>query len=154
MWSEEQFKKSRMMFVIDGYSATRIAKELGHPFTRCAVQGKLNRMGILRGKDSPTSNVPKAKRHHPFQPRPPSAAAPFEAEPILDRDEMNDLPPDQSPDAVALFDAADDQCRWPIGDTKSADFKFCGTTATHGAYCLRHARMAYKPSRSEDRVSR
>lgn len=158
-WTDESKKRLRDLFTNDGFSASRIASVLGHGLSRCAVSGMLFRMNILRSKTAqsnipPRRAAPKPKRHRAFAPEPASAAAPPNYEPTFERDEMNDLPPDQSPNAVALFDAADDQCRWPLGDTKSADFKFCGTTATHGAYCLRHARMAYKPSRSEDRVSR
>ena len=40
------------------------------------------------------------------------------------------------------------ECRWPIGDPRDADFHFCGATQLSGRpYCELHWRMAFQPSR-------
>ncbi len=39
-------------------------------------------------------------------------------------------------------------CRWPIGDPRHADFHFCGAQQAMGRpYCELHWRMAFQPSR-------
>ncbi|NJO34354.1 MAG: hypothetical protein HC869_15720 [Rhodospirillales bacterium] len=41
-----------------------------------------------------------------------------------------------------------DDCRWPVGDPRSADFHFCGAKALAGRpYCELHWRMAFMPAR-------
>ena len=37
-------------------------------------------------------------------------------------------------------------CRWPVGDPKAADFKFCGKKIEadqHGPYCREHYKVAF-----------
>jgi hypothetical protein len=41
-----------------------------------------------------------------------------------------------------------DDCRWPIGDPRDADFHFCGARQVSGRpYCETHWRMSFVPSR-------
>jgi GcrA cell cycle regulator len=41
-----------------------------------------------------------------------------------------------------------DECRWPIGDPRLADFHFCGEPRAMGRpYCALHWRMAFVPSK-------
>ena len=41
-----------------------------------------------------------------------------------------------------------DDCRWPVGDPRSADFHFCGAKALAGRpYCALHWHMAFLPAR-------
>ena len=54
-----------------------------------------------------------------------------------------------------LTDLSAQTCRWPIGDPKHEDFRFCGrAVATGKPYCADHCATAYvgsgKSSRSED----
>lgn len=38
------------------------------------------------------------------------------------------------------------QCRWPEGDTRSPDFRFCDSDALAGmVYCAHHCRISYQP---------
>jgi hypothetical protein len=37
-----------------------------------------------------------------------------------------------------------DECRWPIGEPGSAEFRFCCSPREQGAYCPRHAAAAKK----------
>jgi GcrA cell cycle regulator len=42
-----------------------------------------------------------------------------------------------------------DDCRWPIGDPRDADFHFCGAPQLVGRpYCELHWRMAFQPMKS------
>ena len=57
-----------------------------------------------------------------------------------------------------LTDLSAQTCRWPIGDPKHEDFRFCGKpVATSKPYCGEHCSIAYvgsgKSSRSEDAAS-
>jgi len=54
-----------------------------------------------------------------------------------------------------LTDLSSQTCRWPIGDPKHEDFRFCGKSVVPGKpYCSEHCATAYvgsnKSSRSED----
>jgi len=54
-----------------------------------------------------------------------------------------------------LTDLSSQTCRWPIGDPKHEDFRFCGKPVHAGKpYCGEHCAVAYvgsnKSSRSED----
>ena len=43
-------------------------------------------------------------------------------------------------------DIHDEQCRWPIGDPKHADFHFCNYTKVAGlSYCQHHVKRAFQP---------
>jgi GcrA cell cycle regulator len=47
--------------------------------------------------------------------------------------------------AVRLVEARDHDCRWPIGDPVSENFRFCGFDAVaNGPYCRRHSAIAYQ----------
>jgi len=48
-------------------------------------------------------------------------------------------------EGIAVTKAGDRHCRWPVGDPRSPDFRFCGCTAHEGLpYCVDHARVAYQ----------
>jgi GcrA cell cycle regulator len=141
----------------DGSSMKRIAMNLGGGATKNAVIGKLHRMGHWPGKTParPKEERPKRSRHAAQS----DATLPqrltrreHDIEAALESDSLRDLPPDQSPDAVSLFDVQDDQCRWPLNDP-GPGFLFCGTaTIENGCpYCRRHSRMAFVAVKGERR---
>lgn len=41
-------------------------------------------------------------------------------------------------------DAKITSCRWPIGDPKTPEFRFCGDKIVKGSYCDHHRKIAYK----------
>ena len=48
-------------------------------------------------------------------------------------------------EGIAVTKAGERHCRWPIGDPRSPDFRFCGCNAYESLpYCIDHARMAYQ----------
>lgn len=52
----------------------------------------------------------------------------------------------KQPKTVATLETND--CRWPIGDPREADFHFCGAQQVPGRpYCELHWRMAFQPAR-------
>jgi GcrA cell cycle regulator len=53
----------------------------------------------------------------------------------------------KKPKTVANLEKND--CRWPIGDPRHADFHFCSAPQVPGRpYCDLHWRMAFQPPRS------
>jgi GcrA cell cycle regulator len=155
----------------DGSTMSRIAMILGHGVTRNAVIGKLNRMGHFRGHvvaDPKTQKQRRKNRNKVIEEsfggnagKPSNfisaniarrerakAEHEFEAESVMD------LPPDQSPHAVSLFDATDNQCRWPLNNP-GPGFLFCGAPIMMEgcSWCTRHARMAYAPGKVPSRYA-
>jgi GcrA cell cycle regulator len=89
-----------------------------------AVVGKAHRLG-LKGRPSPIK-------------RPEKAPAPKK----------------EATKVFTLTDLSSQTCRWPIGDPKHEDFRFCGKPVAIGKpYCPEHCAQAYVGSskpRSED----
>lgn len=57
-----------------------------------------------------------------------------------------------SPEAIErLLGLHDEQCKWPIGEVSSPDFRFCGAHA-EGQYCKRHMTQAYADPKPRPRV--
>jgi GcrA cell cycle regulator len=109
----------------EGLTTGEIGKRLG--ISKNAVVGKAHRLG-LKGRPSPIK-------------RP--ARAPVE---IKKQPEVK---------VFTLTDLSSQTCRWPIGDPKHEDFRFCGKPVVAGKpYCAEHCATAYvgsgKSSRSED----
>lgn len=51
------------------------------------------------------------------------------------------------PKTMASLEAND--CRWPIGDPRHADFHFCGAQKLLGRpYCAHHWQLSYEPSKT------
>lgn len=40
------------------------------------------------------------------------------------------------------------ECRFPVGDPRALDFRFCSARVECGSYCLPHARLCYQPTRN------
>ncbi len=90
-----------------------------------AVVGKAHRLG-LKGRPSPIKRQPN--------------------KPVEVKKETR---------IFTLTDLSAQTCRWPIGDPKHEDFRFCGKPVHPGKpYCGEHCAVAYvgssKSSRSED----
>jgi GcrA cell cycle regulator len=44
---------------------------------------------------------------------------------------------------IALADAREGDCRWPLGNPASAEFRFCGAAAITGrSYCVAHGLLS------------
>jgi len=146
----------------EGASAETIARELEPGVSRCAVLGKIHRLGLPKPE--------RELRREPEQggsrrrPRPagragrsPGAgtsalAAAFAAlglDPFLGKLDESTAHPDACKafgTPCALLALSDTTCRWPIGDPASSDFMFCGAAPFEARpYCLAHCRIAYRP---------
>jgi GcrA cell cycle regulator len=166
-WTEAMVARLRALWSDPSYSAAAIARLLGG-VSRSAVLGKVRRLGLesrtgmssLRRERTPGQVVPfrfgsprKAARGAP---RRSGFGVPFRRVTIEDwlapaTREFQDLPVEVSPFAVTLADLAPRQCRWPLGDPASSEFRFCGARAADGRpYCAHHRAMAYRAPPERD----
>lgn len=151
-WTEARLEILRRMHAEDA-PFSEIGAVLG--CTRNACIGKARRIGLpprlgmtnnpngTQGprtvkKQSFSAQVPKIKK----QKRQMSKLVDlYEA---INRDDIKDIPHDQSSFAVSLFDVQDHQCRWPLNDAGEG-FLFCGATKWKDcSYCARHYNMAWR----------
>ena len=156
-WTDERVELLRQLW-LDGKSASQISAQLGHGVTRNAVIGKVHRLGLAgRAKAPSSAAAPRAASAPRMPPRPASngartavrgaTALAYAAEPALDT-----RPVFQEDDVVVpmslrvtIIDLKEAMCRWPLGDPSSADFRYCGSPATSGPYCVHHGKLAYQP---------
>lgn len=146
-WTDERVEALRKLWM-EGRTASQIAKELGD-VTRNAVIGKVHRLG-LSGRPSPikrkqkrtTEVVKKAK---------PTQKIVQNVQPIrsIVQDEV------AVAGGASLLDLKERMCKWPIGDPKSSNFRFCGQKSSDGLpYCEHHAMQAYHaPSRRRSKLN-
>jgi GcrA cell cycle regulator len=163
MWPQEHTDRLPGL-VAEGMSASQIARELGS-VSRNAVIGKISRLGLrlnghagnrlslrLNGRTDRPLGEPRPRRarpvkrisviaaHVPEVPIPPAQLAPEPPPPP-------EPPRAAQPKTLADLDMARD-CRWPIGEPHSPDFRYCaapreypGDDGAH-VYCAHHARVA------------
>lgn len=137
-WTAERVALLRS-YASAGLSCAQIAAEIG--VTRNAVIGKLNRLGLSRGRSGPGPRAVTVRRQ---QARPQVLAqrlalkAVFASEPIADNV--------VSAEPCSLLNLAPRKCRWPIS-AEMSELTFCNNIAAEGwSYCAGHARMAYRLS--------
>lgn len=146
-WTDERVNQLTQMWG-EGKTAAEIAKLLGG-VSRNAVIGKAHRLK-LSGRVSPiqqNNTRPEITQRPPAnevrQSR-PVAKERIVAAPVLDaifREETIEIK------GIKLTELRESTCRWPVGDPKEADFKFCGCHASEGmTYCNHHSRLAYQVS--------
>jgi GcrA cell cycle regulator len=156
MWPQEHTDRLPGL-VAEGMSASQIARELGG-VSRNAVIGKIARLGLrLNGHAGNRLIEPKPRPRLDQRaynkivisaPRPPEV-------PIPPAQLAPEPPPAAQPKTLADLDMTHD-CRWPIGEPHSPDFRYCaapreypGDDGAH-VYCPLHARL----SRSDERPHR
>src|SRR5262245_27876354 len=119
-WSELKEAELRQLWAT-GASASDIAKQLGDGIGRCAVLGKVNRLGLSRRK-APQPRKPRnqtVKRGRPILRRPMFAGReppppPRVGRPPGSRPPRPDVPPLVGMRKRSLIDLRDHHCRWPF----------------------------------------
>lgn len=143
-WTRERVEQLKIL-TEEGLSCAQVACRLG--VSRNAVIGKLNRLGISRGRTPAAPRAPSLANAAPRLRRPPiiaqrqilraiyaEAPAPAEDATIA------------AGERCTLLDLAKGKCHWPLSDPGASDFSFCGNAAVPGLpYCAGHARLAYRP---------
>ena len=123
-WTDEAVEKLKEMWV-SGKTAREISEELGG-FSRNAVIGKANRMGL---------STPKSKDESPPPPT-PKVESPPQKKAV------------QRPVRIPSYSkkSREHLCQWPHGEPGKEDFHFCESPSEPGRpYCAKHCEMAYRP---------
>lgn len=142
-WSDDRVDMLKKM-AGDGMSATQIARELGQ-VTRNGVLGKLFRLKIPLAGKSAEKRAPARKGRNGHIARKISTRF----EDAATDPKGIELPPDSSVDAIPFMDARAGQCRYPLGDPSSHDFRFCGSAVFDGhSWCPRHCQIVYRPRKA------
>lgn len=134
-WTDERVALLKKLWG-EGKTAAEIAKELGG-VTRNAVIGKAHRLKLSNRVSPIQQNNTKSVKKEQTKPEPkrPSKAAKNAAyveKPV-------------SGSGVTLYELKEKMCRWPIGDPREEDFRFCGCHSISGLpYCSEHSKIAYQ----------
>lgn len=166
-WTDEKVSLLKDLWA-KGMSADLIANRMGSGLTRCAVLGKVNRLGLSNRATTQRSKAKSCRRgakqakangkgwQSPAKAKPlggtngaprlqygkPAAVRALDAEPLPATEELI-IPLEERKTIQTLTECS---CRWPIGDPQAAEFHFCGKNKVTGLpYCEFHARRAYQP---------
>jgi len=124
-----------------GKSGSEIGEALGRP--RNSVIGRCTRQGIkLRGRK--IANKGGRPRKAIAQPNPPAQPV----APIVSPQPRPSAQP-EPPRMITLMQLTRSSCRFPFGDPKKPDFRYCGLSQ-HGdsPYCEAHQALAYNRPRA------
>ncbi len=138
----------------DGLSASQIAARLGGGLTRCAVIGKLHRLGVSGGRKPSAPRVASA----PASLRKVEAPGPASLrlrwpEPVLDAALISPASgaPPIGPGPKYLRDMTARECRFGLGDPRPGNGAFqlfCAAPTAGHAYCAHHRAIAILPAQS------
>jgi GcrA cell cycle regulator len=141
-WTTERIDQLKAC-VSAGLTCSQIACELG--VSRNAVIGKLNRLGLARGRAAAAARrterlgVPRARHPSIVTQRQILRAVYAEAPPAAEAPSVVSIA------RCSLLELTQATCRWPISEPDARDFFFCGNSAVAGMpYCAGHVRMAYR----------
>jgi GcrA cell cycle regulator len=146
MWTSKRVELLTKRWA-EGHSASEIARELGG-VTRNAVIGKVHRLGL----------APRATRHRsgPSRRVLPRGGSRWSRPVVADGQKSPMVAPARRPHIVQpeadrlaayvdLLELRTGMCRWPIGDPKNGNIRFCGCQAARlSPYCAVHSRMAFR----------
>jgi GcrA cell cycle regulator len=162
-WTDERVETLKRRWN-DGASASTIASELGNT-SRNAVIGKIHRLK-LPGRPQTAKPKPAAtqERRRPMSKGSRVSVKIQARQSDMGRTEIA-LPtfvelPFRMPETSffgtdALVALSEKTCKWPVGDPRDGDFRFCNADKCNdNAYCLHHQRMAYSPKENRERVRR
>jgi GcrA cell cycle regulator len=166
-WTNERIELLQKLW-LEGWSASRIAAELGPPITRNAVIGKVYRLGLSGHAKAAASNVLASPSHQKAPRRPahrhansPQAVGntalafhPLVIEAPAPQTAKDVVVPIFEP--VTILELRESMCRWPIGDPAQPEFRFCGAKKLpgQGPYCACHSRIAYQTQHDRRRERR
>jgi len=142
-WSDQRIAQLKAM-VADGGTAGSIAAEWG--VSRNTIAGKMDRLGLRRGRPpeepkQPRRAIRRHKKNRPIGPVMPVALPPAPPPEPLPPPLFHPGPVHLDNPVLALTRTS---CRFPLGDPRHADFKFCCAPKLGvSPYCEDHHRIAY-----------
>tara|TARA_Y100001934_G_C12166783_1_gene684666 strand:- start:194 stop:709 length:516 start_codon:yes stop_codon:yes gene_type:complete len=162
-WTDDRVDVLKKLW-LEGRTASQIASELGG-VTRNAVIGKVHRLG-LSGRPSPikrktrksearkTKTTRRAKKTATTK----TTAVAKKAATTMRTNVVDMLNREDTfkpaNGGKTMMELRDSMCKWPIGDPKSDEFRFCGCKATEGLpYCEHHAAIAYQNVKRRRKVN-
>jgi GcrA cell cycle regulator len=162
-WTNERIELLQKLW-LEGWSASRIAAELGNGITRNAVIGKVFRLG-LSGRSGKAGHENSTAAHHKQARRTAhrhSGGPQIVGNTALVMDSLAiEIPlPRQAwevvvpiAEPVTILDLRESMCRWPIGDPAQSDFRYCGAKKIpgQGPYCASHSAIAFHSPQHERR---
>jgi GcrA cell cycle regulator len=157
-WTDQKIQMLKDMW--GNHSASEIADHIGG-MTRNAVIGKAHRLKLSVQKSAEggaamprlaggMGSIKSSRKRVMMRPLPtvptPIAAAPRVVPTAKDIfRSLEGIGGVTRSEGIAVTKAGERHCRWPVGDPRSPDFRFCGCTAHEGLpYCVDHARLAYQ----------
>lgn len=142
-WTDERVAILKKLWG-EGRTAAEIAKELGG-VTRNAVIGKAHRLKLSSRVSPIQQNNKKSTKSVETKKVTAKKKAPAKPAPRTKTKTNIDADKIMAGDGFSLAELREKMCRWPIGDPKDEDFKFCGCKAVAGIpYCAEHAKVAYQ----------
>jgi GcrA cell cycle regulator len=139
-----------------GFSASQIAQKInavhGVWRSRNSVIGRVHRSGLAgRSKATRTYNrpAPKPRKENKIRLGRTGVWPRHEAPEVKVNRPVRDpgLEALSARGEAAVLSLDTQQCKYPIGDPKHADFGFCARTCS-GVYCGDHARLTYTAARA------
>ena len=147
VWTPENTLKLMTLWQ-EGRTAAWIARALGPDVSRCAVLGKVYRLGLTRGPEACRGrataprcaepgggDMPAARLATRSSGSPQIRATPRPATRVI-------VTP--SVPTVSILSVRRGQCRWPYGCSGESGFGLCGRTVARGAFCAAHAEVGYQ----------
>ena len=131
IWKDPSIVETLIRLWKSGLSATEIRLQEGWTFSRCAILGKLHRLGLLGGRH----HVWRRPVNKPRKVRKPRQSITIFTIPVESLDDP--LPADR----ISFIDLKPWQCKYPFGE---GPFMFCGRPQHYRSYCLTHARHCYR----------
>jgi GcrA cell cycle regulator len=150
LWTPDQ-DQTLIDLKATGLTASQIVAQMKNSLTRNAVIGRLHRLGI-KGGGRPWTD----ERREKFKVPKPDRAAPISLArvAITTLVELETpvavIEPEPEPKPHPVMAITNHSCRWPIGDPREPDFRFC-TKTRHGShvYCADHCYTAYPKMREQ-----
>ncbi len=155
LWSEATIADLRKMFD-ENMSASQIGRAVGR--SRCAVIGKLNRLGLHRARTKPhlsdrqrVQAIRGAVEH--------TAVSSMKRRRAKVRAGLETLPrligkPADGYRGVSIFKVKLGQCRYPINRRDGSNLFFCGAPSVpEKAWCPEHFALCTLPARSGERFA-
>ena len=145
-WTPENTQKLKTLWK-EGRTAAWIARALGPGVSRCAVLGKVYRLGLARGPEARRARlaVPRDAEHggddKPVA-RPSKRSGPPKFR-LTVRPAARVVVTPSEP-TVSILSVGRGQCRWPYGCSGEPGFGLCGRAVARGAFCAAHAEVGYQ----------
>ena len=147
IWTEDRILRLTALW-LEGRTAAAIASDLGRGVSRCAVLGKVHRLGLARGPEvrrARTAAPPRAKPpRDAIDASPPAARSPAAVKVRSKGGTSAALGAAPPAPTATILSVRSGQCRWPYGSSGEASFGLCGRPVTRGAFCAAHAAVGYQ----------